>query len=99
MKNLKSITEWIKSIFDKNGSVSSKRVAGLLIVSWVLFASSYFIIVVSKQTVEGKSLIEFLVATGASLLGLGVADSIKVTKKDKDGEKRDNRSNDSDSSV
>jgi len=75
---------WIKGIFDKNSSVSSKRFIGVLLVLWALLISSYYIIKVQFGGSESNttiSIIEFAIVTGAGLLAGGtIAENIKLNK-------------------
>jgi hypothetical protein len=70
-KAFKSGLNWIKGIFDKDSSVSSKRLMGVLMVVWALSVGTYFIVMKSSQSTESRGLIEFALMTGAGLLGAG----------------------------
>ena len=68
---------YIKQIFDKESTVSSKRIAGVAIVIWSILAATGFVLFKSHQTEEAKSLIEFMVASGVGLIGAGILDKKK----------------------
>jgi len=65
--------EWIEGLFDKHSKISSKRFSGVLMITWSLFAGTYYVWKSFHGTsdVNSLALIEFTLATGASLLGAG----------------------------
>ena len=69
--------QWFKNIFDKESNVSSKRLVGVVMVAWTLVAGTYFVVFKDSQTSDAKALIEWMAATGAGLLGVGVLDKIR----------------------
>lgn len=86
---MKKILEWIGGVFDKDSTTSSKRVTGVLMVTWALIAASYYI----WKSFHGggdpsaNSLIQFILLTGAGILTGGtVAENIGKKKKEKDEE-------------
>lgn len=75
--------QWFKDIFDKESTVSSKRIVGVIIIAWTLVSATVFLILKDKQTSDGKALIEFMVSAGSGLLGMGVFEKVKGKNKDK----------------
>lgn len=78
---------WLKDIFDKYSSVSSKRVGAILLIVWGLIIATFVIIkslcIPMDPTASG--LIQFIIGTGAAMLiGGTVAERIgKADKPDK----------------
>jgi hypothetical protein len=70
---VKKLATWIKGIFEKDSSVSSKRIAGILMIVWSLSAASYFVYKSFNGDADqsSNSLIQFIIITGAGLLGTG----------------------------
>jgi cobalamin biosynthesis protein CobD/CbiB len=83
---MKKIISWIAGIFDKDSTVSSKRVVGVIMVIWSLLAASFIIWAeMYKETKPSMSvtLIEFMVVTATGLLAGGSAIEL-FSKKKKD---------------
>ena len=89
MKNLlKKLLYWIKSIFDSKSPVSSKRVAGILIILWALIFGSYYVYTMLNNPMQDigltKNMIEVFLFSGVSLLAGGtLVEGIKSNLKDK----------------
>ena len=88
---LQIILDWISGIFDKDSSISSKRLSGVLMITWALTLGTYYVYKTFHGTPETSalSLIQFTLATGAGLLGTGtlVERLGKSDKKDNKDEK------------
>lgn len=71
----KSLLQFIVGIFKKDHTASSKRIGGIAMIFWALFAASYYIYQSFQGNCEtntySKDLIEYIIATGAILLGGG----------------------------
>jgi uncharacterized membrane protein YhiD involved in acid resistance len=71
---------WIKSIFDKNSSVSSKRFIGVTLVIWAIIIATYYIVRIQLGGIESNttvSIIEFAIVSGVGLLAGGtIAESL-----------------------
>ena len=91
-KKSKTVKQFIKGIFEKESSISSKRIAGVLMVIWGLFAGPYFLWKsLQCETEIDKNItniIEYTLTTGALLLGGStVAESIPKFSKKQDDQK------------
>ena len=65
---------WLKGIFDKNSSISSKRFVGVTLVIWAIAISTYYIVKIQyggKESNTTISIIEFAIVSGVSLLAGG----------------------------
>ena len=84
--NLEIFIEWVAGTFDKDSNVSSKRISGVLMILWSLIASTYYIYKSFHGTdadPSAQTLIQFIIVTGAGLLGAGTILE-RLGKKDKD---------------
>ncbi len=84
---MKKLINWIAGIFEKDSSVSSKRVMGVIMILWSMFAASFVIWAESYKLTKPSisvTLIEFVVITATGLLAGGSAiELLNKSKKDK----------------
>jgi len=84
---MKKIISWIAGIFDKDSTVSSKRVVGVIIIIWSLLAATFIIwaeMFKEKSPSMSVTLIEFIVVTATGLLAGGSAVELFSKNKNKD---------------
>jgi hypothetical protein len=68
------VINWLKGIFDKDSSISSKRFVGVTLVIWAIAISTYYIVKIQyggKESTTTISIIEFAIVSGVSLLAGG----------------------------
>ena len=68
------VINWLKGIFDKDSSISSKRFVGVTLVIWAIAISTYYIVKIQyggKESNTTISIIEFAIVSGVSLLAGG----------------------------
>jgi len=69
----KRFLNWYTGAFHKDSKVSSKRISGILMIKWALIVATYYV----YKSFQGysdsnaESLIQFIIITGAGLLGAG----------------------------